>query len=482
MFKRWTRCANASATSLPTLINVEIRGIPAHAWSRSTTDFLLRDSCIISELHPATALKTDLSSFMLKAWCLDPRNLHRDMTLIISEPGPAAGEKRCLPYKISLMVTPVDASEKAIVIPTPLSDSDPPDGDGDSFFPGSPQRRSMHSAGGRRSVHSRLGPQLPSRRMEGGQREAGEPSLKMHSSVESALGTASDPCMHMNCLLGGSSLELLVGATEQTAGLVSKETIMLDSLRDGRLEETHSEDGQLEQDSLRDGRLEETHSEDGQLEQVALLSPQQSAGPLKSNGPLQQDEGTLGPVTHSDVGPLGQVTLISPQHSVGPLETDRPVSPQRQSCRMHPNVYGTSLKVYSRRRQRDSVGQVDAPEDESPSKQQFFEMVSKKIGCLLPTPKAKKMRKPAIPSQGLRRSRRVAGLGAEHIPQIPRAKILVMKTIHNTSDKNQLNSEDLETYAKLFCHPLSYPQVQALAALFGWAVPDDLGGAATMVC
>jgi hypothetical protein len=64
---------------------------------------------------------------MLKAWCLDPRNLHRDMTLIISEPGPAAGEKRCLSYKISLLVTPVDASEKAIVIPTPLSDSDPPD-------------------------------------------------------------------------------------------------------------------------------------------------------------------------------------------------------------------------------------------------------------------------------------------------------------------------------------------------------------------
>jgi hypothetical protein len=27
VFKRWTRCANAAATSLPTLINVEIRGI-----------------------------------------------------------------------------------------------------------------------------------------------------------------------------------------------------------------------------------------------------------------------------------------------------------------------------------------------------------------------------------------------------------------------------------------------------------------------
>jgi hypothetical protein len=162
VFKRWTRCANAAATLLLPLINVEIRGIPAHAWSRSTADYLLRDSCIISELHPATALKNNLSSFMLKAWCLDPRNLHRDMTLIISEPGPAAGEKRCLSYKISLMVTPIDASKKAIVIPTPLSDSDPLDGDGDSSFPGSPPRHSRHSAGGRRPVHSCLGPQLPS--------------------------------------------------------------------------------------------------------------------------------------------------------------------------------------------------------------------------------------------------------------------------------------------------------------------------------
>jgi hypothetical protein len=112
MFKRWTRCANAATTSLPALVNVEIRGIPAHAWSRTTTDHLLRDSCIISELHPATALKPDLLSFVLRAWCLDPRNLHRDMTLIISEPGSAAGEKRCLSYKINLMVTPVEASKK----------------------------------------------------------------------------------------------------------------------------------------------------------------------------------------------------------------------------------------------------------------------------------------------------------------------------------------------------------------------------------
>jgi hypothetical protein len=68
--------------------------------------------------------------------------------------------------------------------------------------------------------------------MEGGQRETGESllgtlgeatlnqpsisdslSLKMHSSEESVLGTASDPCMRKTLLLGGSDLEPHVGAT-----------------------------------------------------------------------------------------------------------------------------------------------------------------------------------------------------------------------------------------------------------------------------
>jgi hypothetical protein len=53
VFERWTCYANASAATLPALVDVEIRGIPAHAWSRAIADQLLRDSCIIADLHPA---------------------------------------------------------------------------------------------------------------------------------------------------------------------------------------------------------------------------------------------------------------------------------------------------------------------------------------------------------------------------------------------------------------------------------------------
>jgi hypothetical protein len=109
-FKRWTRCAHASTATLPALVDVKIRGIPPHAWARSTAEHLLHGSCLISELHPATVEKSDLSSFMLRAWCFNPVLLHRDMDLLIVEPGPAATEIRCLSYKISIEAFPVDFS------------------------------------------------------------------------------------------------------------------------------------------------------------------------------------------------------------------------------------------------------------------------------------------------------------------------------------------------------------------------------------
>jgi hypothetical protein len=128
VFKRWTRCANASTTSLPVLLDVEIRGIPAHAWSRATAEQLLRDSCIIDELHPTTVLKSDYSSFMLRAWCIKPAKLHCNMDLLITEKGPGSGEKRCLSYKLNILATPVPVEDGAL--PADDGDGAPPDGDG----------------------------------------------------------------------------------------------------------------------------------------------------------------------------------------------------------------------------------------------------------------------------------------------------------------------------------------------------------------
>jgi hypothetical protein len=106
VFKQWTRFTHASATSLPHLMDIEIRGISAHAWGLTTAKELLHDSYHILELHPASASKSDLSSLKLRAWCLDLMKLHRDMDLHIIEQGPFNQEARCLTYKISISVLP----------------------------------------------------------------------------------------------------------------------------------------------------------------------------------------------------------------------------------------------------------------------------------------------------------------------------------------------------------------------------------------
>jgi hypothetical protein len=67
------------------LVDIEVRGIQAHTWDLSTASQLLRDSCYVVELFPATVNKTNYSSFLLRAYCFDPVKLHHSMELHIIE-------------------------------------------------------------------------------------------------------------------------------------------------------------------------------------------------------------------------------------------------------------------------------------------------------------------------------------------------------------------------------------------------------------
>jgi hypothetical protein len=63
---RWTRFLNATASCLPSAVEVEIRGIPAHAWELSTAELLLDEWCWVDGLHPSVPERRDV--FKLKAW------------------------------------------------------------------------------------------------------------------------------------------------------------------------------------------------------------------------------------------------------------------------------------------------------------------------------------------------------------------------------------------------------------------------------
>lgn len=97
------------------------------------------------------------------------------------------------------------------------------------------------------------------------------------------------------------------------------------------------------------------------------------------------------------------------------------------------------------------------------------------IGAVLPTPGAGRTRMSREPrsKEKLRRSRRLAGLSADsaHIrPGRPKKNVLKAPKISDGSDL--LSQKALDAYTKLFLEPLNQEQVRALAALFGWTVPD----------
>ncbi|GJN16539.1 hypothetical protein PR202_gb03540 [Eleusine coracana subsp. coracana] len=107
--RRWTRQAFASGTFLLALVDVEMCGIPAHAWDMSIAEGLLSPYGWPHMLHPATRDREDYSVFRVLAWCFKPdslpntRDLHvveLSIGVIESPPG-----KPTLVYTISSSVT-----------------------------------------------------------------------------------------------------------------------------------------------------------------------------------------------------------------------------------------------------------------------------------------------------------------------------------------------------------------------------------------
>jgi hypothetical protein len=52
------------------------------------------------------------------------------------------------------------------------------------------------------------------------------------------------------------------------------------------------------------------------------------------------------------------------------------------------------------------------------------------------------------------------------------ARKTVILSLHLAVELEHVDRKILNDYAKLFRHPLSESHVQALAALFGWSVPE----------
>ncbi|KAF0922191.1 hypothetical protein E2562_028784 [Oryza meyeriana var. granulata] len=203
-FRRWSRFANSTGTVLSSLIDVELRGIPAHAWDLATAQQLLDENCWIRELHSDTASRRDYSSFRLTAWCSHPERIPPAMDLLIVEPPMGAEEvpavKRALSYPVDISVA-IRPSMGDGSIPPSLAD-----GDGERRRRRRRRRRGpssqeavgdvLQGAGAPRiPVHARLGPApISSRHVADtpGTRTVDEAPLTSlgHSAVPSSNGMA----------------------------------------------------------------------------------------------------------------------------------------------------------------------------------------------------------------------------------------------------------------------------------------------------
>lgn len=91
-------------------VEVELLGIPAHAWELATTEQLLNDFCWIGGLHPDNQDRRDV--FRLAAWCSSLDSIPGGLDLEIIEPQVAGDEaiqaKRALVYPIEVSVVAAD--------------------------------------------------------------------------------------------------------------------------------------------------------------------------------------------------------------------------------------------------------------------------------------------------------------------------------------------------------------------------------------
>ncbi|KAG2657383.1 hypothetical protein PVAP13_1KG180000 [Panicum virgatum] len=478
--RRWSRFINAKAASLPVAVEVELRGIPAHAWELATAEALLNDFCWIGDLHPETAERRDV--FHLAGWCSSLESVPSEVDLEIIE-APVAGDggipaKRSLLYPVEVSLVRHDQPDPT-VHPTPPP---PP--------PADRRRRqrwrhryaqadaaALGSAGGgpeeRVLVQQRLGSVRLSRgSVDGGRGTRGRGETE---AVPSATGAYS--------------LEELGGAAECLAARVVASP---DAPVEIQHEELALQPEELIAENLLGAALDvgEVVTDVGDpltLTVSAGEGVEGSMAPLISTG-----DASAPPALHSS-------PTFSEDPSLEALEAlvfvETAVS---RATAPHGGVDG-GLRVYYRRKQRSrqpsppptEVAQPQlavaplgcssgAGEAQSPAtlrRMEFIDNLTKKTDSIVALPPVinKRQNRAPPPTSAPRRSRRNAGLSAEFggIPDIG-ARKTVIRSLDIAMEQVHIDQRVLNDYAKLFSNLLSMSHVQALAALFGWNVPEGL--------
>jgi hypothetical protein len=86
VFKRWHWHLHASADELLYHITVHLWRLSAHVCNLSTASQILGSACANLLAVPPVVAKNDLSSLMVKAWCIHPDLIPREKIIFMLEP------------------------------------------------------------------------------------------------------------------------------------------------------------------------------------------------------------------------------------------------------------------------------------------------------------------------------------------------------------------------------------------------------------
>jgi hypothetical protein len=84
--RKWSRFLNSRGAVLPTLLDIELQGIPIHAWETKIVEQLLSPFASVHQVHPDTLELKDVAVYRCSAWCLDTSLVTASRELWIVEP------------------------------------------------------------------------------------------------------------------------------------------------------------------------------------------------------------------------------------------------------------------------------------------------------------------------------------------------------------------------------------------------------------
>jgi hypothetical protein len=446
--RKWSRFLNSRGAVLPVLLDLELQGIHIHAWETITVEQLLNPFASVHQVHPDTLELKDVAVYRCSAWCLDPSLVPASRELWIVEPpfavdGMSSGRRTLVyPIRITFSSAPRrDGSDPKLHAISSGGDGSGHVQQGSPPFsrpPHSSGRRGEHGHSGRLSVHEHLGPR--DENMQQRNISSGVAVSDLRRTLESDGGTLSPRLVEM-----------------------TEDRVLVSPVKAKQLKVY------FRQRFKKVLNLEEA----GTPNSVTVLPPSPTdvaaADTDPSEYPVSDVDAVLATPSRILTSSLSDVAAAHAAPSeASALDVDAELTAPSEkdiSATTHAELAAPSEDPPATT--QDSVGIC--------AQEQFISRLSNQITRVLPIPKSVR-RQSSIPLAVPRRSRRVAGVGVEFKIQDwgKRSKKQAMVALNILEDNEGFSRQALDDYAKLFKNTLSRSHVQALAALFGWSVPDNL--------